>query len=977
MPASPITHPSDEVLLALGGGKLDDAIASTVLAHLDACPDCCRRATSLSGDDLLRRVRAARSRWPGTVSPVSMPVQVATTADASDVPPELRGHDQYEISRELGRGGMGVVYLARHRLTDRPEVLKVLSQHLVGQAGVADRFLREIRLAARLSHPNIVTVYSAQRIGGLLVLAMEYVEGEDLARVVQTRGPLPVTEACLYAAQAALGLQHAFEKGLVHRDVKPHNLILTRQGNRPLVKVLDFGLAKATREKDASSASTGSDRTEAGMALGTPAYAAPEQTLDAAKADVRADVYSLGCTLYFLLAGRPPFQADSLFALLYAHQSKEAEPVSEHRKEVPAELAAVVAKMMEKDPARRFQTPVEVARALAPFAKKAGPVAPVPRTIGRTEAASDTVASPASALENTAVASAPRLAARRGARRWWVVAAAAALLLIGLVGLWAGGVFRQKTKEGVLVVEVNEPDFEVYVDGDRVKVTWENGGKTAVIRHEPGTRKVEVKKDGVTVRGEEVELHDGKRLVVRVRIPPHEPKEKEPPPAPAPLPAGYDLTGGFGATYVGPDRTLVLLRRAEVGQKATAVQVFDLATGLQISWPLEHPRPVAGWSFSPDGKRVVMGCEDGTVQVWEADTGKKLTAVKHDDRVGWVSFSPDGKRLVTGSRDRTVRVWDADTGKPISPPLVHDSWASRVCFSPDGGRVITGPHGTVAQVWDAVSGKKLTPPLKHADTVSDVKFSPDGKRVATACKDGKARIWDASTGERIGADLGHGEQVNRVVFSPDGKLVVTASDDRTARVWDGRTGKPVSPPLRHSDRVAWANFSPDGARVVTASNDKSAVIWDAVSGKPLTPPMMHDKPCLHACFSPDGKRVVSTGADGTRRGWDATTGRQIQTAPVVVATYAHRIDKGTEGRHRYYSNGRIDAPDANATWSVRGRTLTLRWYQDGAPGGAWVDVCTLSPDGTTYSGLNQRKLPTSGRHVSGVNLVKDWPPYLK
>jgi serine/threonine protein kinase len=281
------------------------------------------------------------------------------------VPPELRDHPQYEIVGELGRGGMGVVYLGRNRLMNRPEVLKVVNPQLLHEPGAAERFLREIQSAARLNHPNIVTAYTALQVGGLLVLAMEYVEGEDLARVVRARGPLPLTNACAYACQAAQGLQHAHERGMVHRDVKPQNLILARHGKKHLVKVLDFGLAKATREEGG----TARGLTGSGMMLGTPEYMAPEQFSDAAKADVRADIYSLGCTLYFLLAGRPPFQSHDLYALLVAHHSQEAVPLDRARADVPAELAAVVARMMAKDPARRYQQPAEVAQALGPFYK--------------------------------------------------------------------------------------------------------------------------------------------------------------------------------------------------------------------------------------------------------------------------------------------------------------------------------------------------------------------------------------------------------------------------------------------------------------------------------------------------------------------------------------------------------------------------------------------------------------------------------
>jgi hypothetical protein len=380
----------------------------------------------------------------------------------------------YEILGELGRGGMGVVYLARNKLMNRPEVLKVVNPQLLHEAGAAQRFLREIRSAARLSHPNIVTAYAALELAGLLVLAMEYVEGEDLAQLVKARGPLPLTNACAYACQAAQGLQHAFERGMVHRDLKPQNLILSRQGKKHLVKILDFGLAKATQEKGGP----GHDLTGTGVMLGTPEYMAPEQTRDAARADIRADLYSLGCTLYFLLSGRPPFQADSLYALLYAHQAREAVPLHQSRQDVPAELAAVVAKMMAKDPARRYQKPAEVAQALAPFFK-AGlkPLAPAPSKSETLAATSATrtlkppAAKPAPAPVATpflpptrvegkaplgrtireAAAGPARRAGGKASRERLLGAGAGVLLLAGLVGLWAGGVFGGRTPADRLV----------------------------------------------------------------------------------------------------------------------------------------------------------------------------------------------------------------------------------------------------------------------------------------------------------------------------------------------------------------------------------------------------------------------------------------------------------------------------------------------------------------------------------------------
>jgi serine/threonine protein kinase len=424
-------HPTDQVLRDHRLRRLDDRSAESLNRHLDSCPDCRRRAAALSG--------------PGDGPAPSPRVAV------EDLIPGLAENADYEVLRELGRGGMGVVYLARNRLLGREEVLKVVSGDLVDRSIVRERFLREIRNAAQLHHPNIVTAYSATRAGDRIVLAMEYVEGSDLAGEVKERGPLPVALACHYIYQVAMGLQHAHERGMVHRDIKPANLILARQGTRATVKILDFGLAKATREVPLDGGLT-----REGQMLGTPDYIAPEQSLDAQKADIRADIYSLGCTFYYLLTGGPPFEAQSLYEILQAHHSRDATPLNLARPDVPAELAALVAKMMAKSPGHRFQTPGEVAQALRPFIKPgqggavAGPSRVAPPTATRPPDPAPTVAPPAGppkpAPTPATIDLGPddRLAPARPAASgqpatgppWLWISAGAGVLVLGLVVAW-------------------------------------------------------------------------------------------------------------------------------------------------------------------------------------------------------------------------------------------------------------------------------------------------------------------------------------------------------------------------------------------------------------------------------------------------------------------------------------------------------------------------------------------------------------
>jgi serine/threonine protein kinase len=570
MTASASLHPTDQTLSAYGLGKLDVASAESVNKHVESCSDCQRRVAELSSDSFLGRLRGAQGRSDSpapimsSTDGLSMPAagpDSPALPPASTLPPGLADHPDYEILRELGRGGMGVVYLAQNKIMGRTEVLKVVGGHLINRRGVVDRFLAEIRNAARLRHPNIVTAYSVVRVAESLVLAMEHVEGLDLAQMVHARGPLPVAQACNYVYQAALGLQHAHEHGMVHRDIKPSNLMLTRQGNRALIKVLDFGLAKVQSE-----GAVDGGLTHEGQMLGTPDYIAPEQISDARRADTRADIYSLGCTLYYLLTGGPPFQGTSLYDILQAHHSMDAKPLNLARPEVPVELAALVAKMMAKEPERRFQEPREIAQALTPFFKKGSVGAHVsiaevsqdrqteskPQKTGTSSASrrpkSNVADSPPPSGKRLAGASGPQsiwdslielekaepprqtppvlASARRSPRRW--IWPAAGLFVFALLTAVALGVFMLRTASGTIVIDNLPEDAVVEVDGERLTIR-PSGGEPLSIEKAAGNHAVVVMwRDALLLR-ESVAVESGKKLKLTIRLDPPDATEKKSP----------------------------------------------------------------------------------------------------------------------------------------------------------------------------------------------------------------------------------------------------------------------------------------------------------------------------------------------------------------------------------------------------------------------------------------------------------------
>lgn len=284
---------------------------------------------------------------------------------------------RYVLLEPLGEGGMGQVFKARHRELNRMVAVKILREERLAKRDAVRRFYREIQAAAQLSHANIVLVYDANRVNNKLFFVMEYLEGIDLSKLVKQSGPLPVALACEYIRQAALGLQHAFERGLVHRDIKPANLLVTLPprasavaASQPaaeaprgqVVKILDLGLACG--EWSEASDSSNTHLTQEGMVLGTVDFIAPEQAKDAHHVDIRADLYSLGCTFYYLLTGRPPFPEGTAMEKLLKHQTEEPVAVRMLRPDLPPEVSALIDKLLLKRPEDRYQTPAELAEAV-------------------------------------------------------------------------------------------------------------------------------------------------------------------------------------------------------------------------------------------------------------------------------------------------------------------------------------------------------------------------------------------------------------------------------------------------------------------------------------------------------------------------------------------------------------------------------------------------------------------------------------
>lgn len=321
-------------------------------------------------DAYLAKARATFPPEPAKVAGLLVHNAVLTNFQAENI---LAGKwrrftiGKYKVLERLGSGGFAQVYLCEHKLMRRRVAVKVLPVAKAKDSSALERFYREARAAAALDHPNIVHAYDIDQDEDLHFLVMEYVDGANLQEIVKRAGkPLTVLRACHYIFQAALGLQHAHEHSLVHRDIKPGNILVDRTGG---VKVLDMGLALIFSEEDEQLTKKHDDGT-----LGTADYLSPEQAMDSHDVDIRTDIYSLGVTFYFLLTGKAPFEGMPVAQKLLSHQIKQPKPVSEIRNDAPPAVLAILMKMMAKNPQDRYSTPGEVAQALEPFVQ--APIAP-------------------------------------------------------------------------------------------------------------------------------------------------------------------------------------------------------------------------------------------------------------------------------------------------------------------------------------------------------------------------------------------------------------------------------------------------------------------------------------------------------------------------------------------------------------------------------------------------------------------------
>jgi WD40 repeat protein/serine/threonine protein kinase len=776
---------------------------------------------------------------------------------------------QYVLLERLGEGGMGAVFKARHQRLGRIVALKLIRKDRLKSPDMIRRFHREIQAAAQVCHPNVVLAYDADQDRDINFFTMEYVEGTDLAKLVKRDGPLPVAIACDYIRQAALGLHDAYRHGLVHRDIKPSNLLLAvsrpqqavasgrETASRGTVKILDMGLAQIQNPAGDESATT---LTQEGAVMGTPDYIAPEQARSSHNVDIRADVYSLGCTLYFLLTGKVPFPGGTLTQKLLKHQLEEPRPVEQLRPETPPAVGAVVRRLMAKEPVDRYQTPAEAAEAIA--AAVAAPVMAVPAgATGNSVSTADSPPSqdfqvagtpatfgplsPGSALSDTLQAPpTPRELQRAAIKRKW--------LLINAIG---GGVLLLLVVVVVAALLHKKSAHDEQEDAPAVahESAEEGLAKLLAREKESGADKAQLWKDVTSFRCRhpaKPEAAKAGEMLLR-------------------LPSPLDKLDPAKIAAVDRFDTLPKELVAIVGDPRGCC-----------------PASVNGVSFSSDGRFIAAGCTDGTLRILDAKTLRLRALHKTAGGV----FSPDGRTLATPGDG--VRLWDVNNGDLKEKAVLKDLKGYALLYSQDGKTLIVADApGTSFSLWDVTGStpKRLATATGFAGGLhSPLALSPDGKTLFAGSGDKSIYLWDLSGKEPKGPVLlkGHGDWVDGLVVTPDGKWLISIGTwDWNAKVWDlsAKPPKEIANYRTEDHCPMCLALSPDGKTLAIGRWDSRVLLW-SVSGNTLagrTQLPGFGGLVNGVAFSPDGKSLAVGNQGGYVQVWDLSKPLPVQPIEVI------------------------------------------------------------------------------------------------
>jgi eukaryotic-like serine/threonine-protein kinase len=833
----------------------DPSVTEGDAPRTDDQPD--RREAAAYMQAFLQMSRDTQLSGTLTGPPVTLGFSSAATL------PIPQGIPGYEILGELGRGGMGVVYKARQTGLKRVVALKmVLAGGHAGPEQVA-RFRAEAEAVARLRHPGIVQVFDIGEHEGRPYFSMEFVDGPSLAQELARELPPPRTAAALVAG-LAVAVHAAHQQGVIHRDLKPGNILLGRdefgsneEAQTPVgiqssflarhtafqPKIADFGLAKQVQGE--------SDLTHTGAVLGTPCYMAPEQAAgDATAVGPVADVYALGGILYECLTGRPPFRGATLADTLDQVLRTDPIPPSRLQAGIPRDLEVICLKCLRKEPNRRYASAAALADDLRRF------------------------------LEGQAILARPAGVVERG-WRWCRRKPAVAALLAVVAATLLGGT------GGVLY-------FAIQADREADRATGLRiAAEGAAAKEAEASRQAQTAAEGLRRSLTRLHITTGNRFL-EATPPDRAPAawwfarawEGEDESADAQTEAGHRLRVGF-ALAQGPQLVGACFHRRPVADAlfdpsgkfvltrtdSPVAQLWDPFKGEPIA-QLEHPRKVTASAVRPAGGQAATGSEDGAVRLWDLPTGRLLRTIPQGGPVLFVSYERGGKLLVAATAAGAVHFWNPDTGESAAPSLKLAQAVYAVGFSPDGRRAVTADAGHAARVWEVDTGKPVAGPLPHRDHRTDDEvaiayrcwpaFHPKRPLLAVVHPQRVVRVWNLDTGKVVGNQFEFRTAVHQVRFTPDGsRLLAHVGNTINALALDGTPAIL----LRHPRESPRSCLSPDGKTLATCSTGGVVHLWNAVTYRKIGRPLRCADGVQSLAFSPDGRQLLAASHDGTARVW--------------------------------------------------------------------------------------------------------------
>jgi WD40 repeat protein len=815
--------PTPTRLKDLLNGRLRDTEQAELIGHLDVCERCQQALDELgargqSWSESVRQMGHAppehetalqevilvlkdKAQWTRVQGqPAAEDKLLLSFLTPSTEPGYLGQLGQYKVAEVLGRGGMGVVLKAFDPSLHRNVAIKVLAPQLAASAAARERFAREGRAAAAVSHEHVVLIHAVSEESGLPYLVMEYVPGLSLQERLDRTGPLQLTEILRIGMQTAAGLSAAHAQGLIHRDIKPANILLENGVER--VKITDFGLARTV--DDAS-------LTQSGVLAGTPHYMAPEQARGE-PLDCRADLFSLGSVLYALCTGRPPFRAGTTLAVLRRVSEETPHSVQLINPEIPTWLAELIAQLHAQDPNERYQSAADVADLLAQFLAYVQQPAlnPLPQRPGKKMA----VLPPA----------------KRRSRPWLVpvlvlLAAGAVMGLRFTLGPRSIPSLLWNSREGhssqeTVLVQVDDADLEVTIDQGPDEIVLEGLGRHEV-HLRPGKHQLRASKDGMLVYSEIFSLKQGNPQ--RVRVPRIEASSRRS--------RLLDQGKETWSVAFSPDGNTLAAASGLQGEKGL-FRLWDTRSGkAKATW--HEDQGVRSVAFSRNGKLLATGEFDNNAKLRDPVTGEVCAVLRgHQDGVNCVAFSPDNKTLATASLDHTIKLWDVSTLDELKTLRGHHGWVLSLAFSTDGKTLFTSSADQTAKVWDVASGAERKTLEGHVSWVEYVAVSPNGKLLATASFDSTVKLWDAKTGEELDTLPAHMSDIYCVKFSPNSKELCTGSQDGTVCLWEVKTLRQLANLPAHGGKVYGLAYSPDGRSLATASLDGTVKLWDLTGRLP-------------------------------------------------------------------------------------------------------------------------------------------------